>query len=146
MFAEGVRDGHDALGEAAASIALRAEALLAPEDEGAEFTLGVIVGRLDAVVVGEGPESALVLEDVGAGTADTADAEAHAFYEEGLDHGSGGINERPESTTRKRAIADSIPLVDHHLRPEDQLFAKFSYPLHGPRASDGRGADAYREA
>jgi hypothetical protein len=43
LFAERVDRGHDAFREAATSFALRAEALLAPENEGTEFAFAVIV-------------------------------------------------------------------------------------------------------
>jgi len=54
LLSEGVNDGHDALGEVVSALALRAEALLAPQDEAPEFALGVVVGGLDCERVGEG--------------------------------------------------------------------------------------------
>lgn len=43
LFSQGVRDGHDAGSEAAASIALRTKGVFSPEDKGPELALGVIV-------------------------------------------------------------------------------------------------------
>jgi hypothetical protein len=60
---------HQPFGEAIASLALRAERALAPQHEGPQLSLGVVVGRLDAFVLGEGPQRRLVLEDVGAAPA-----------------------------------------------------------------------------
>jgi len=53
---EGVRDGHDARGEAIAAIALRSEGLLAPQDESPQLAVCVIIRRFDTFVVGEGPK------------------------------------------------------------------------------------------
>src|SRR5262249_56519717 len=49
LLARGVGNGHEPLGEQVAALALGAKAALAPQHERAELTLGVVVGRLDAV-------------------------------------------------------------------------------------------------
>jgi len=46
-----------------AAIALRAEALLPPQDEAAQFAFGVVVSGLDAFLDDEGPQCELVTED-----------------------------------------------------------------------------------
>lgn len=112
--------------EAAAAIALGAEALLAPQNEGAELSLGMIVGGFDVSVIDEGPKGEPVLEDVGTRAADAAHTEACALGEKALDDGSGGVHERAEPATRDRAVADAMPLVDYQLRPEEQIIAELA--------------------
>src|SRR6202165_4585884 len=64
LLLEGGGHGEDALDEAAAPLAVGAEADLAPDDGVAESALGLVVRGLDAVGVDEGEEGRLVLQDV----------------------------------------------------------------------------------
>lgn len=48
LLAQRVDDGHDALGVAVSALAARAGGLLAPQDECAQFALGVVVRRWHA--------------------------------------------------------------------------------------------------
>ena len=77
-----MRDGHDPSGEAVAAIALRAEALLPPKDEAAQFAFGVVVRGLDAFLIDEGPQGEFVTKDVLARATDAAQVEAHAAVEQ----------------------------------------------------------------
>ena len=61
LLARGVRDGHQIFGERIAAITLGTEGALAPKNEGANLSLSVIVGRLDASLINEGPQSCSVL-------------------------------------------------------------------------------------
>jgi hypothetical protein len=65
LLAGGVRHGHEALSEQVAAFALGPERSLAPEDEGSQLTLGMIVGRFDAITIDKGPESRGMVQDVG---------------------------------------------------------------------------------
>ncbi len=62
---EGVDDGQDALGVATAGDAVGADAHDAPEDDLANAALGMIVGRRCSLVVEEGPEFVLALQQKG---------------------------------------------------------------------------------
>src|SRR6266540_6778093 len=66
LFAEpaGDRGGEEPLDGAFASVGLAAEREFAVDDGAAEAALGMVVGRLDAVGVGEGPEGGPALEEV----------------------------------------------------------------------------------
>ena len=75
LFARGVRNGHHALGEAIAALALRSEGALPPQHEGAQFALAVVAGRLHVVALDEGPEGLAVLEDVRARAGEALDAQ-----------------------------------------------------------------------
>src|SRR6266568_1490659 len=66
LFAEpaGDRGGEQPLDGAFASFGLAAEREFAVDDGAAEAALGMVVGRFDAVGVGEGPEGGPALEEV----------------------------------------------------------------------------------
>ncbi len=55
---------HQPLCEEVAALALRAEAALAPENEGPQLALSVIVGGLDAILFDEGPQRSSMLENI----------------------------------------------------------------------------------
>ncbi len=74
LLAGGVHDGHHALGETIAAFTLSAERALPPKNKSSEFTLGVIVRRLDIRDVDESPQSHCVREDVFCGAARAAKA------------------------------------------------------------------------
>jgi hypothetical protein len=63
LLPAGLNDGLQIGGEGVPARALAAERRLAPEDKAAEFLLGVVVGRLDAIMKSEAPERVPVLED-----------------------------------------------------------------------------------
>src|ERR1700723_3216594 len=90
---------HDAFGEAGATIALRAEALFAPENEGSELAFGVVVRRLDPGLVDEGPECLAVRKDVGAAAADATKAQVYAPLEKVL-HARPKRHVLPDRTNR----------------------------------------------
>src|SRR3990170_3237168 len=70
--------GHDALDEAAAGGAVRAETRLAPDDRGSDLPLGMIVRRLHALDVHEREDGAEQREHLAAAA---GDARASAFPE-----------------------------------------------------------------
>ena len=58
LLPQGVRGRHDTGGKAGAPVALGAEGFLPPEHKRPQFTLTVIVGRLDTGDMRECPEGA----------------------------------------------------------------------------------------
>jgi hypothetical protein len=66
LLACGVGDGHQVFGEGVAALALGAERAFAPKNERANLSLSVVICRLDAGLVEEGPQGLSVLEDVSA--------------------------------------------------------------------------------
>lgn len=65
LLLAGGRDGQDAFGQAQASIAVRAEGTLAPEDGWAPGALGGVVGGLKVLDEEESPEGRLVGAQIG---------------------------------------------------------------------------------
>src|SRR5215218_555173 len=64
LEAAGERGGEQPLDRALALLGLAAERELAVDDRAAQSAFGVVVGRLDAVGVGEGPEGGPAVEEV----------------------------------------------------------------------------------
>ena len=64
LLARGVRDGHQVFGEGVAALALCTERTFAPKNECANLPLSMVISRLDAGLVDEGPQGLSVLEDV----------------------------------------------------------------------------------
>ena len=132
VLLEGRENGHGPFGEAVAAIALRAEAGLAPEDEVAEFPLGVIVGGLDACNLGKGEESLLVLQDVLAGAGHTSALQRDELVEHSVNVQFGlGDDHTRELFARHRAVADTVPVVEHALCDENQAVAEVGDGLVG---------------
>lgn len=134
LLPQSVGDRHDPLGESVAALALRAEAALAPEDEGPELALAVVVRGFDAGHVDESPEGLPVLKDVGARAADAAHTEARATVEVTFDDWTQLGHELAELASRHGAVADAVPAVDHRPRQHKQI-----------RAELARGAGALRK-
>src|SRR5277367_3053734 len=163
LFAERMDGGHDAFREAATAVALRAEALLAPEDECAQFALAVIVRRFDPGAIDEGPECLPMREDVGATAGHTRKAQVHALLEKALHARPKRHALAAKRRARERAIPNAVPLVEEHVTEKQKVLAQLGDlgrlvlreryelaeqvspadlpPLHGPE-SELRGAVA----
>ena len=85
LLARGMSHRHQPFGEQVAALALGAERALAPEHEGAQLPLGVVVGRLDVLAVDEGPQRGAVLEDVRARARNLRELGRDRALERGLD-------------------------------------------------------------
>ena len=67
LLAQGVAHREQALHEAAAVGTVGAEAGVAPQHAMTKGSFGLVIGRLDALPSGEGPQRRLQVEEVGAG-------------------------------------------------------------------------------
>lgn len=64
LLARGEGNGHQVFGEGVVALTLGTERALAPENEGAQLPLGMVVGWLEARLVDEIPQRLPMLEDV----------------------------------------------------------------------------------
>ena len=122
LLAAGVDDRLEICGKPIAAFAVTSQRCLAPEDEGTELLLSVVVGRLDAFLRDEAPEGLAVVEDVRARAADDSQVRASAKQElDGVPRGDGVL---PEGLASDAAIACAVPLVHEVLRATEQAESK----------------------
>jgi hypothetical protein len=116
LLAGGMGHGHQAFGEEIAPLALRAKRASAPENEGAQLALSVVVGGVNAVSIHECPQCLRVSDNVGARTRDV------------LEPGLGGALER------------SLHLLAYRYHPRhESLAAELSVPVVVPVVEDDAG-------
>jgi hypothetical protein len=115
-----------------AGLGLAAEAELAVDDRAAQRALGVVVGRLDAVVVGERPQRGPDLQDVAreASALAVAGLLAGVLWQDRLEFAP----QRADSALEPAAIAgvlEDLPCPEHLVADPQAVFAEL---LFGPAA------------
>ena len=129
---QGSDDGHQALDEATAGCALGTKTRLAPKNGRANLAFSKIVGRLDTLVIKEGPKGLFAFENISAGASGfgvtTVSAQAQQLAHLGLT----GLNIVLERSARNSASPKLVPSVKDEVELFQELFADL-----------GRGAIAF---
>jgi hypothetical protein len=118
LFSQGVHSGHDAGSEASTAFALRPEALLAPKNKAAKFSLGTVVRGLHAEGIDKGPERLAVVENIRATAADPDNMQRDTSLEEILDTDPKRHRVAAKRGARTRPIAHTVPLVQELMSEE----------------------------
>ena len=124
LLAACMDDGLEVGGEHIAALAATAVAALAPQDEAAQLALGVVVGRVDVAIVDEAPQRSAVLEDVLARAGDAG--RGCALLEEPFDDLSKVPGPLAKLAAGHGPVAHAMPVVEHHLRPQEELVAELA--------------------
>ena len=124
LLPERMNRGHYALGETAPTFALRPEALRAPEDEGADLALGMIVRRLDPGLIDEGPQGLPMIEKVRATSAHAGKAQVDALLEEVLHARAKRESVAAKCRAGEGSVAHTMPLVEQHLAEKQEVLSQ----------------------
>ena len=109
LLAQGIPHREQAFHEAAALGTVGTQAGLTPQHPVPKGSFGLVVGRLDAFVVGEGPQGRVEVEEVGAGRCGLGVGEAHAVAQMNPKAHGQIANEVLEVGPGQGAVADLIP-------------------------------------
>ena len=112
LLAGGMGHGHQALGEEVAPLALGPKRASAPENEGAQLALGVVVGGVDAVAIHECPQGLRVSENVGARTRDVLEPGLGGALERSLHLLAYRYHPRHESLATELSVPIVVPVVE----------------------------------
>ncbi len=114
---------HDALDIARAARRLRAETDLAPDDEAAQRSFGMIVGRLHARRVDKRPQGAASLQNMAASARRRGMAAIRTFLQQHLDAMAQDRHLVAERLAAQGPIPYPMPAGEHALRQRDQFIA-----------------------